>query len=205
MDFRDNLRFHRKKLGMTQECVAKKMGITKGAYSTYETGKREPDVAKIKMLAEIFGVSSDELLGTTKAGKDMPFGYLRVPNAVKIPLVGSVACGEPILAEQNIEGYIDAPASQSPDFALLCKGDSMIDAGISDGDIVYIKATHRVENGQIAAVRIDDNATLKRVYWDGEILTLMPANAKYAPLVYQGKALESVHIEGLAIGYTHWF
>ena len=83
----------------------------------------------------------------------------------------------------------------------------MIDAGIHDGDVVYIRIQPEVESGQIAAVRIDGEATLKRVYWDeaGQMLTLIAANNAFAPLVYTGPALATVHIEGKAVGFTHWF
>lgn len=80
----------------------------------------------------------------------------------------------------------------------------MVDAGIHDGDAVYIRIQPEVENGQIAAVRIGEEATLKRVYYSGSTLTLMPANPAYAPMVYTGQQLEDVHIEGKAVGWTHW-
>ena len=83
----------------------------------------------------------------------------------------------------------------------------MVEAGIHDGDVVYIHIQPEVENGQIAAVRIDGEATLKRVFWDNDnrVLQLVPANSAYMPKVYSGPALDSVHIEGLAVGFTHWF
>lgn len=80
----------------------------------------------------------------------------------------------------------------------------MVDAGIQDGDRVYIRIQPEVENGEIAAVRIGDEATLKRVYWDGNALVLMPANNKYAPKTFSGAALEDIKIEGLVVGWTHW-
>jgi len=79
-----------------------------------------------------------------------------------------------------------------------------VDAGIHDKDVVYIRIQPEVENGEIAAVRIGDEATLKRVYYSGDTLTLMPANAAYAPLVYTGETLNEVKIEGRAVGWTHW-
>ena len=90
------------------------------------------------------------------------------------------------------------------DFSLTCHGDSMIDAGIHDRDIVYIRIQPEVENGEIAAVRIGDEATLKRVYYSDDTLTLMPANPAYAPLVCSGPQLDEVQIEGRAVGWTHW-
>ena len=124
----------------------------------------------------------------------------------KVPLVGHIACGQPITAEENLEGYVDAPAEKQIDFALTCHGDSMIDAGIHDGDTVYIRKQGEVENGQIAAVRIDEEATLKRVYYYPEDtkIVLQPANVAYAPQVYVGEELEAISIEGLLIGFTHW-
>ena len=137
----------------------------------------------------------------------IPPGFEPLPKMVKRPLVGSIACGEPITAEENIEDYVDVPENVQCDFCLRCKGDSMIDAGIHDGDVVYIHITPQVENGQIAAVRIDGEATLKRVFWDEDTQTLqlLAENRNYAPLVYTGPILDTVHIEGLAVGYTHWF
>ena len=122
----------------------------------------------------------------------------------KIPLVGSIACGTPILAQQNIEKIVDVPENIRCDFSLTCHGDSMVDAGIHDKDVVYIRIQPEVENGEIAAVRIDGEATLKRVYYNPGTLTLMPANPAYAPMIYAGPQLEEVHIEGKAVGWTHW-
>lgn len=137
----------------------------------------------------------------------IPPGFEPLPKMVKRPLVGSIACGEPITAEENIEDYVDVPENVQCDFCLRCKDDSMIDAGIHDGDVVYIHIQPQVENGQIAAVRIDGEATLKRVFWDesSQTLTLLAENRNFAPLVYTGPILETVHFEGKAVGYTHWF
>lgn len=129
------------------------------------------------------------------------------PKWSRSPLVGSIACGEPITAEENIEDYVDVPENVHCDFCLRCKGDSMIDAGIHDGDVVYIHIQPQVENGQIAAVRIDGEATLKRVFWNEQTQTLqlLAENRNFAPLVYTGPILDTVQIEGKAVGYTHWF
>ena len=91
------------------------------------------------------------------------------------------------------------------DFALRCHGDSMIEAGIRDSDLVYIRTQPEVEDGEIAAVRIGDEATLKRVYYDGESLTLQPCNSAYRARTYRGQELENIRIEGKAVGYFHWF
>ena len=136
---------------------------------------------------------------------EIPSGFIPVPKMQRVPIIGTIACGDPITAEENIEGYADVPADRHVDFCLICEGDSMIDAGIKNGDVVYIRKQPKVENGQIAAVRIDNEATLKRVYFHGDTLILQPANANYPPLSFSGTELENVIIEGLAVGFTHWF
>ena len=138
------------------------------------------------------------------APRPIPKGFEPMPKMKKIPLVGSIACGTPILAQQNIEKIVDVPESIRCDFSLTCHGDSMEGAGIHDRDVVYIRIQPEVENGEIAAVRIGEEATLKRVYYQNGTLTLMPANAAYAPMVYTGPELNDVQIEGKAVGWTHW-
>lgn len=127
-----------------------------------------------------------------------------LPETCKVPLVGRIACGQPITAEENIEDYLDVPVGHHVDFALLCEGDSMVDAGIDDGDVVYIRKQPDVENGQIAAVRIDNEATLKRVYKYVDRIVLQPENRAYPPLTYVGAEMNQVTIEGKAVGWLHW-
>ncbi len=125
-----------------------------------------------------------------------------MPKTSKVPLVGAIACGEPILAAENIEGEVDVPERIHADFALRCKGDSMINARIHDGDIVYIRQQPAVNNGEIAAVLIGDEATLKRVYVYEDHVVLQPENPSYEPLVYFGEAMSTVRILGKAVGFT---
>lgn len=187
--------------------------LNKSDLSQYVSGKVEPGQDKLTILGLALNVSEAWLMGfdvpmeRNSANDTVPPGFEPLPKMVKRPLVGSIACGEPITAEENIEDYVDVPESAHCDFCLRCKGDSMIDAGIHDGDVVYIHITPQVENGQIAAVRIDGEATLKRVFWDEQqqILQLNPCNDAMAPMVFTGPILETVHIEGKAVGYIHWF
>lgn len=197
---------------MTQSELAKRSGISKSSISRYIKGDWEGKQSAVYGLAKALGVTEAWLMGydvpmESDPGTAVPPGFEPLPKMVKKPLVGSIACGEPITAEENIEDYVDVPESAHCDFCLRCKGDSMIDAGIHDGDVVYIHITPQVENGQIAAVRIDGEATLKRVFWDesSQTLTLLAENRNFAPLVYTGPILETVHVEGRAVGYTHWF
>ena len=194
--------------GLTQEELGQKVGVQKSAIYKYETGlvvnlKR----SMIEKLALALGVKPTYLMGLSDEETTIPPGFEPLPKMVKRPLVGSIACGEPITAEENIEDYVDVPEDAKCDFCLRCKGDSMIDAGIHDGDIVYIHIQPEVENGQIAAVRIDGEATLKRVFWDEQqqVLQLAPCNPSMPPMIFTGPVLNSVHIEGRAVGFTHWF
>ena len=210
----ERMKQRRKEIGFSAEKVAERLGVSPATIYRYEKGDIEKvPVDSLAELAKILQTTPAYLMGweerpgpsqpTQKA--TIPPGFIPMPKMVKVPLVGSIACGTPILAEQNIDGHVDAPEDIRCDFSLTCHGDSMVDAGIHDKDVVYIRIQPEVENGEIAAVRIGEEATLKRVYYDGTTLTLMPYNNAYAPMVYTGPQLEDVHIEGKAVGYTHWF
>ena len=129
-------------------------------------------------------------------------GINPLPKMVKKPRLGTIACGEPILAVENIEDYDDVPDDIKCDFTLICKGDSMINARINDGDIVYIRKQEQVDNGEIAAVLIDNEATLKRVYVYSNKVVLQPENPKYEPFVYVGEEMNEIRIIGKAVGFT---
>lgn len=197
---------------MTQAELSKRSGISKSSISRYIKGDWEGKQSAVYELAKALDVTEAWLMGydvPMESGMALavPPGFEPLPKMVKRPLVGSIACGEPITAEENIEDYVDVPENVQCDFCLRCKGDSMIDAGIHEGDVVYIHIQPEVENGQIAAVRIDGEATLKRVFWDEQqqVLQLTPCNATMEPMIFTGPVLNSVHIEGRAVGFTHWF
>lgn len=196
--------------GITQEELASALGVSRSTIGMYETGSREPGFETSEAIADIFNVDMDYLMGRSlverkhPVASDIPPGFMPLPETYKVPLVGRIACGQPITAEENIEDYMDVPKGKHVDFCLLCEGDSMIDAGIDDGDIVYIRKQPDIENGQIAAVRIDNEATLKRVYKYPDRLVLQPENRSYPPLTYVGKEMNQVSIEGKAVGWMHW-
>ena len=121
--------------------------------------------------------------------------------AIRVPVLGTIACGTPITAEQNVKSYIGIPAAWHADFALECHGDSMAPT-ICDGDVVCIRSQPEVEQGQIAAVRIGEEATLKHFYRQGDVVSLIADNpAVCPPMVFAGQELEEMAIEGLAVGY----
>lgn len=208
----DRIKSRRTELGLTVEELAHKMGYKdKSSISKIENGKADIPQSKIAAFADALETTPAYLMGWEEqsaqaASKEptVPPGFEPMPAMDVVPLVGRIACGTPITAEENIEKMVDVPENIRCDFSLTCHGDSMIDAGIHDRDVVYIHIQPEVENGQIAAVRIGEEATLKRVYYSGGTLTLMPANPAYAPMVYTGPQLEEVQIEGRAVGWTHW-
>lgn len=205
----ERMKQRRKEIGLSAEKVAERLGVSPATIYRYEKG----DIEKVPVdifaeLAKILQTTPAYLMGWEEKPEPkkptIPPGFEPMPKMKKVPLIGSIACGEPITAEQNIEKMADVPEYIRCDFSLTCHGDSMVDAGIHDKDVVYIRIQPEVENGEIAAVRIDGEATLKRVYYNPGTLTLMPANPAYAPMVYTGFQLEEVHIEGKAVGWTHW-
>ena len=204
-DFSESLIRLRKQDGLTQEQLAKALGMAKSSISMYENGKRIPSFEVAEAMADFFNVNMDELCGRDKPAFSLygtPDNIIPMPQMNTVPLVGTIACGDPILAEENIEDYIGMPEHVRADFALRCKGDSMIGARIHDGDIVYIKQDAYVNNGDIAAVLIDDEATLKRIYRNEGSVVLQPENPAYAPLVFAGSELETLRLLGKAVAFT---
>lgn len=198
----DMLSYLRKRTGLSQQELADKLGLTRSAIGMYETGKREPDLETLEVFADFYNVDMNTLTGRSSA--PLPPNVTPLEPMQKIPLVGQIACGVPILAEENITDYVDLPAHIRADFALTCKGDSMVGAGIRDGDVVYIRQQEEVENGQIAAVMVgDEEATLKRFYMDSGVVQLVSENPSVPPKVFIGNGVSQIRVIGLAVAYTH--
>lgn len=209
MTIYDRIKYLREKAGMSQQELAEKVGFkTASAVNKIELGLRDINQTKIKAFADALKVTPSYLFDgneNTELNDNLLYsvsGILPLPRTYKKPRLGTIACGEPILAEENIEDYDNVPEDIKCDFTLLCKGDSMINARINNGDIVYIRQQDTVENGEIAAVLIDDEATLKRVYLYDDKLILQPENPKYSPLVYLKEEMNKIRIIGKAVGFT---
>lgn len=184
--------------------LSKKTKVSEGTISCYINGKYEAKQNRVRTFAEALNVNPAWLMGydvpMENEAPPIPAGFEPLPEMSCIPLVGTIACGTPITAEENIEARIGIPAAWHADFALTCKGDSMAPRYL-DGDIVCIRSTPEVENGRVAAVRIGEEATLKRFYRNGDTVTLVPINPAYTPLVYRGPELEDIQIEGCVVGF----
>lgn len=198
----------RESKGYNMRQMAAALNLPYTTYVNYEKGARRPNSEQLILISKYFGVSIDCLIGRT----DIPFtedrsenlfekypNIMPIPEMRKVPLVGAVACGKPIYREED--EWISLPTEIKADFCLRCEGDSMINAGINDGDIVFIRTCSVVENGQIAAVSIDNEVTLKRVYYYPEKnkLVLNPENPAYEPFVFVNEELNDIRILGRAV------
>lgn len=200
--FAKNLNEQMDKLGISQDDIVKALGYSSSTVSDWCNAKKYPRVSKMQALADYLGVSLFYLRedhASDSARSDIPPGFHPLPDMVEVPLVGQIACGDPITAEENLEGTVNIPEAWGATFALTCKGDSM-EPRIKNGDLVAIRQQPEVENGQIAAVRLDNEATLKKVYFYSDRLELRPINPDYESIVLYGEEINTVAIEGLAVG-----
>lgn len=203
-----NIKNERLKLGMTQSDLAKKMGYAdKSMIAKIEAGKIDLPQSKIMAFARVLNVDPGELMGweADSADSGVPEVYDNIfPISVKkFPLLGEIACGEPIFANEDRESYVMAGTDIDADFCLKAKGNSMMGARILDGDIVFIKETNIVNNGEIAAVIIDDEVLLKRFYYfkDENLLTLQSENPQYPPKNYKDEQLNHIRVIGKAVAF----
>lgn len=199
----------REKKGLNMKEVSRSLNIPYTTYVNYEKGLREPTSEVLIQLADFFDSSVDYLVGRSSINESLSLSdpslapnLMPMPKMRKIPLIGSIACGSPILAEEHIEDYIDIPSHIHADFSLTCKGDSMINARIFDGDIVYIRQQDTVESGEIAAVLIESEATLKRVLIYDDHIILAPENPTYKPIICWHEEMNTVRILGKAVAFT---
>lgn len=181
---------------------SKKMDIrlAKNDLSQYVSGKVEPSQEKLTLLSLALNVSEPWLMGYAVSKQEITSNS---NSGISVPLVGTIAAGTPILAQENIQDYFNIDARVKSDFCLKIKGRSMIDAGIYDGDIVFIRQQPNLEIGEIGAFLIGEEATLKRFYRTNESIVLQPANTDYSPQVYHsdsdvrilGKLVATLHID----------
>lgn len=193
----DNVKYLRKQRGYSQSLLARKLNINQASISLWESGKTNPDTSTLLQLSKLFDVPLDFFM-SDEPRRELDSIAIRKGA---IPIVGNIACGERITPDTNPEGYADIPDGIHADFALRCVGDSM-NPTLLDGDLVLIRQQPEVENGQIAAVNIGGETTLKHVYKQSDGILLTADNAKYPPVfVSAGQDVEII-IHGLAVGYT---
>lgn len=215
MTIGQRIRMKREELGFTQEDVAKQVGCAIQTIYKYENEiVTNIPLDKIGKIAKALSVAPAYLMGWESAPAQSSDTASALPSPVEMekyglrpiemkrfPMLGKIACGEPIYCNQDYETFIEASANIKADFCLEAKGDSMINARIFNGDIVFIRAQNDVENGEIAAVVIDDAATLKRVYKYQNSIELRAENPTHKPINLEGVEMETVRILGKAVAF----
>lgn len=200
-----NIKRRRQQLKMTQTDLALKMGYAdKSMIAKIEKGNVDLPQSKILAFANVLETTPSELMGWDyEAEPTETVDNIYKLDKIKLPFLGKVACGEPIFADEDRESYIMVGTDIGADFCLQCQGDSMINARIHDGDIVFVKKTDIVENGEIAVVIIDDEATLKRFFYYREqnLVILKPENPKYQDIILTGEQLNQVRVIGRAVAF----
>ena len=199
--FANNLCHLLDKNGITQIEFAKKMNVAASTVSSWCNADKMPRMDKVEWMANFFGVPRTSLIDdkSNRPAISIPAGFSPMPETVLIPRIGRIACGDPITAEENVEDYDEVLKSWHADFTLICCGDSMLPK-IEDGDVVAIRSQPTVENGEIAAVRIGDEATLKRVFLHPDYIELRPLNPEYDSIIRRREEMADIKIEGRAVG-----
>lgn len=202
------IRNRREELGLSQDELGKRLGYkSRSSINKIELDQRSLTQSKIKAIADALETTPSYIMGWNEPDvkldeEDLKFFDNLFPiETKKFPLLGNIACGKPIFADEQFEAYVEAGANIKADFCLRAKGDSMIGARIYDGDIVFIHKQEMVDDGEIAAVLIDDEATLKRVYYDQEnnVIQLFTENPQYKTMRFVGEELNHIRILGKAV------
>ena len=203
MSIAENIKRIRAEHGLSQAELGKIAGVSDKAVSTWELGIKVPRMGAVEKMANYFGIAKsvivDDVQPTPTKQPTIPPGFEPMPAMDVVPLVGRIACGTPIMAEENIEQMVCVPSRWHSTFTLTCKGDSM-EPRIHDGDLVAIRSQPEVENGEIAAVRIGEEATLKHVYLHENFIELRPENPAFGSIILNREDMNTVVIEGKAVG-----
>ena len=207
----ERIRRLRKEKGLSLEQLADFIGTSRQTVHRYETGAiSNIPSEKVEIMAKALGTTPACLMGweddagfpsfNNIGGSIADIGIGKTKEK-KLPILGRVACGEPVFASEDHGYYARASGDIKADFCLTAKGDSMINARIFDGDLLFVRKQDSVDDGEIAVILIDDEATVKRVYFNREdgILTLMPENPTYKPMRYMGSQLDRIRILGKVV------
>ncbi|MBQ8087391.1 MAG: helix-turn-helix domain-containing protein [Clostridia bacterium] len=204
MNTGDRIKKRRKALGYSAEVLAARAGVSVATIYRYEAG----DIShmrsdRLEPIAKTLGVTPGWLMGWTDDATD-ELRPLSGMKRVRIPMVGEVAAGRPILAEQDFETFVEAGEDLRADYALTVRGDSMSPTYL-DGDVLFVRAQPDVENGTVAVVLIDDSAAVKHVYRDRDGLTLTSDNPAYPPMQFRYRDYEQIRIFGVVVGFMRMY
>lgn len=198
----ERIKLRREQLNLSQEDLAKKLGYkSRSSINKIESDTRNLTQSKIKAIADALETTPSYIMGWDDEDSYVYKNILPIQTK-SVPMLGEIACGEPTFADQQYNAYQEADSNINADFCLKCKGDSMIGDGINNGDIVFIRKQDSVENGEIACVIIDDEATLKHVYISDNNITLIASNTNYPPMVYGEHDAGTIKILGKAVALS---
>lgn len=203
-NIKDIIRNRRKELGLTLLDVAKSCNVSEATVSRWESGDiGDMKRSRILSLSKVLKIPTSVIIGDYEEEKINTYNNLYKLSKQSIPMLGSIACGVPIYADEERESYVMCGTDIKADFCLRCQGDSMINARINDGDIVFIRKQDAVNNGEIAAVIIEDEATLKRFFYYREqgMVILRAEKPKYKDIVITGDELNNITVIGKAIAF----
>lgn len=199
----NNLSYYMEQNNINNKQLANILHVSESTVGKWLLKKSTPRMGLIEKMANYFEIEKSDLIedkSTTFDIKSIP-GVKIIKEVITVPLLGEIACGEPIFCQENYDNMFQWDADLGrPNFMLKARGDSMIDAGIEDGNLVFFKQTPQVENGKIAAVLIDNEVTLKRFYKHDNQIILQPENKEYPPIIIREEDYKSINILGEMIG-----
>ena len=195
------IKHRRKELDISAEQLADKIGVSAATIYRYEKGDIEKlPVAVLESISTVLSTTPAYLMGWEDDLPSYP-GIMPVEKK-RFPFLGEIACGEPIYADEEHNVYLESDSSIKADFCLRCKGNSMTGDNINDGDVVFIRKQDTVNNGDIACVIIDDEATLKHIYLADNTVSLVSSNLSYPPIVYKEDDCKTIKILGKAVALS---
>jgi len=195
------LRQARNEAKHTQASAASALGLTSQAISNYERGINGVESDILRRLCDLYQVSVDWVLGGSSDDPIYTYPGLLPIETKKVPLLGTMACGEPVYREEDFESYVAIGNDVNANAAVRAEGDSMVGARILDGDIVFVRYQPSVENGEIAALWVDEGFTIKRFYQYDGVCVLHSENPNYKDMVFQESDCKNIKILGKAVAF----
>jgi len=201
--FAKNLRYYMDLNRISQNELSKELNVSPTSVNNWCNGYKTPRMDRVDEICRFFHINRSDLMNDHSSEPDVTgITNLLTPASRPIPILGDICAGEGTWCEENFEGHFFIDSSVKADFCVRVRGDSMIDAGIFNGDLAFIKKTYDYTNGKIYAVRInsDCEAVLKKVFWQEDTIILNPCNADYEPIVTDA---EGMTVIGECVGVFH--
>lgn len=200
----NNIKYYMEKNEISYSILSNLTGIAKSTLQRYATGTTvKIPVEAVEKIETALNLSKGTLMGWQDDTNALDLPGIKPVELKKFRMLGKIACGEPIYANEEYNTYVEADATIDADFCLTAQGDSMINANIQDGDIVFIKEMEEIPNGRIAAVLIEDEVMLKRFYKTDDTITLISENPHYEPKTYHKEQHLNIRILGKAVCVQH--